>query len=344
MQSFGGIQVMRGVAASTVLIGHASMLQNGMGLPYLSRWYLTIFPAGVDIFFVISGFIITHALASRKPTSWHDALEFAFRRITRLYPLYWIVLLVSMLASQYVPISTPDFKMASPIELITASASANWYVPPAWTLAFEVYFYSIITCIIALTPRYVFPCMAIWFAGQAVAAALWTGQAIHTHALIMEFGFGSFICYLVLKGISGFLKLSLGVSAVFFLVGATLAADAPLSGWVRVSTYGVGAAFLIYAMAIASVRGVRFPRPLIYLGNASFSIYIWHYGLFAAMVQACEWMGILAWWQPQLRPLLLLMWIAAAFAVGLASYHLLERPLLRLSRKGLRSPRVLALR
>jgi exopolysaccharide production protein ExoZ len=135
---YASVQVLRGVAAGLVLVGHAVDIRSGMGMDGFATVFATIFPAGVDIFFVISGFIITSTLIGAQPLSRSYAVEFAFRRFSRIYPLYWVVLTVSVGLSHWIAISAADFPMPSPFALASLSTTANWFVPQAWTLSFEV--------------------------------------------------------------------------------------------------------------------------------------------------------------------------------------------------------------
>src|SRR6516165_9967481 len=131
---------MRGVAAIVVLIQHSLTVKSGMGVAELGRLFEHFGGVGVDIFFVISGFIISQIAVNApiKKQQLGTAADFAFRRVTRIYPLYWIVLATSVAVSWWIPLSVPS--MPSALSLISLTTTANWFVPPAWTLAFEVYF------------------------------------------------------------------------------------------------------------------------------------------------------------------------------------------------------------
>ncbi len=92
-QRLDGIQWLRGAAAALVVVEHA---KNAISTELLKlapgQSPLSIFPfaAGVDIFFVISGFIMAHASAPLfgRPGSWRP---FMIRRIARIAPLYWLL-------------------------------------------------------------------------------------------------------------------------------------------------------------------------------------------------------------------------------------------------------------
>ena len=67
----------------------------------------------------------------------------------------------------------------------------------------------------------------------------------------------------------------------------------PITGWARVGVFGVGSAFLIYAVVAAESNGRIFSRIRQYLGDASYSIYIWHVPLLTLLIAASEWTGLI---------------------------------------------------
>lgn len=75
MRVFAGVEAMRGVAALSVVCGHAVSARPDMVGPGVAEGVLTILASGVDIFFVISGFIIATTAAAHR-----DPLSFVFRR------------------------------------------------------------------------------------------------------------------------------------------------------------------------------------------------------------------------------------------------------------------------
>ena len=82
---FNNVQVLRATAACMVVMGHSGCVM------YVPSELIPLGASGVDIFFVISGFIICQAAARHG-----GALHFLSRRWWRIFPLYWIVLAVSV--------------------------------------------------------------------------------------------------------------------------------------------------------------------------------------------------------------------------------------------------------
>ena len=320
---------MRGIAAIAVLLQHGLTTKLEMGADKLASFFTYFGPTGVDIFFVISGFIIAKTAASDASADRRAAADFAIRRVIRIYPLYWIVLSLSILASFWIPMSAPSMPMASATSLVTLTTTANWFVPPAWTLAFEIYFYAGVVVILIIAPRFLFLAILLWMLVEASLGNLLPSW-VHTHALVIEFGFGCLIAYLVNCRIRIAPMVSFLAASTAFFAGVVLSVQfGQIGGWLRVSTFGLGSAFLINAVIAAEQSGFIFPHVMQYLGNASYSVYIWHWLLLRALIGMSERTGLIELVSPSSRPVFLVLWIAAALALALAAHEYLERPILQ---------------
>jgi exopolysaccharide production protein ExoZ len=275
MRTFGGVQAMRGFAALAVVCGHAVTARSDWGTQSASEGVLTIAASGVDIFFVISGFIIATTAASQT-----DALNFAFRRGIRIYPMYWLVLLAASISSHWIALSPEDHHPALDLGHIFAWDYPNWYIPPAWSIAFEMHFYAVVAVVLAIAPRRLFEFLFAGLGIAVVAIIFHLPLGIYSHPLILEFGAGIIIAYLVRrKGTLPFLPYLTVISAALFAAGwywifVHGSSDPQLA---RVPTFGFGAALLIYSVVSAELRGASFSRILQWFGSISYSLYISHY-------------------------------------------------------------------
>ena len=156
---------------------------------------------GVDIFFVVSGFIM--ALLIKNNTSicsWCSASQFLIRRILRIYPLYWITLLavifIPMLLGIY---SHSDF--ISVFKFHEASLySYSPENPVTWTLAFEMRFY-IIAALAMLAGSHAVLLLIIWGVFQIfwvlmTALGYWPVVDLFSDGLSLEFILGVLIAYM----------------------------------------------------------------------------------------------------------------------------------------------------
>ena len=273
MRIFAGVQAMRGVAALSVVCGHAISARPDRVGPELAEGALTILASGVDIFFVISGFII-----ATTATAQHNPLDFAFRRALRIFPLYWLVLLAAFVSSSWIALAPGD-RPALDLGTIFAWAYPNWYLAPAWSLAFELHFYVAVAVILAIKPDRLFEILFAGFGLVILALVFGLELGIYLHPLVLEFGAGVVIAYLQKSGRLHFLHHIPAVSAGLFVAGwywifVRGAADPQFA---RVLTYGLGAGLLIHAVVAVEIEGRSFSPVLQWLGKISYALYIVHY-------------------------------------------------------------------
>jgi exopolysaccharide production protein ExoZ len=325
MRTYTGIQAMRGIAALSVVCGHAVTMRQAMGIPWpLALNALGFLQSGVDVFFVISGFIITNTGAEiGKSRGRLGAFEFSLKRAGRIFPAYWLVLTAAVLSSYWIDIfpGIPDLHVG--YENIFALSTSNWFVPPAWSICFELYFYAFVAAVILVAPKYVMELMVV-----AVCLLLVNDikgapfSPIYSYPLTLEFGLGVGIAYLVKLGFHPSWPRTLGLLALLlFAAGAYLiSGGGQFAGFERVMTYGFGSALLIYAVIAGELNGATFPRWLQYLGAISYSLYISHHLLLTWLAKYNP-----AW---LFGPLQILIWIALAILLAAALYEFFERPIL----------------
>jgi peptidoglycan/LPS O-acetylase OafA/YrhL len=241
--------------------------------------------AGVDVFFVISGFIIVHA--SRNLFEGPGAGRiFLTRRIARIAPLYWtattLYLAVALIAPDVLnrSILEPGFVLASYlfIPLARPDGLAQPLYSLGWTLNYEMYFYLLFALVIFLPMR-----KAVIGLAAALAVAVALGRlaplpqplAFWTDPIVLEFAFGMVLALLKAEGFA----LSRGLRAVLVAVGLLLLLGAAQAGLPRAVGFGVPAALFVAAAALGSDR----VRPTTWLtqaasalGDASYALYLIH--------------------------------------------------------------------
>ncbi|AQS64695.1 hypothetical protein AGRHK599_LOCUS3459 [Rhizobium rhizogenes] len=287
------LQILRAFAAIMVFFYHSEIYWKDI-LP--STWFFGLGLAGVDIFFVLSGFIMAATTASRDIT----ASSFLSHRIFRVVPLYWIITLffTFLFLSGFNPVGvtelTPEYFLKSLFFIpFLRSGAAEPIVTVGWTLNYEIFFYLIFS-ICLLIPRIQLrhPAVAILilitllprFFGFQNFYATYYGNPI-----ILEFGFG-IACYHCLawmektcepNRILPFAAAFLALSLVFLLAPAFTfsgtGASSYFSAFVRPFTWGL-ASFFIVLSAVSLERAGHIWRRFgfIEIGNASYSIYLIH--------------------------------------------------------------------
>ena len=289
------IQALRALAVTTVVVYHLepSILPGGF--------------VGVDVFFVISGFLITLHLIERPPTTGSDLLSFWARRIRRLLPASLFVLAASVAATW---ILLPETRWQSTADHARAAALyyVNWVlqadavdylrmdqtptvVQHFWSLAVEEQFYLMWpVLILALTVlarrRYAIGLTVVVAASLAYSVYLTTSNPaaayFSTWTRMWELGAGGLLAVAAptitarLRGsqitarmiaISGWLAV---IAACFVITNRT-----PFPGWVALLPV-VGTLLIIAAKAEASWQAWR---PVQWLGDVSYAVYLWHWPL-----------------------------------------------------------------
>ena len=192
---------MRGLAACMVVVYHATQIWVGHVGALAGTWWNGV--AGVDILFVISGFVITVS-TRQKSNIPHPAWDFMERRLVRIVPMYWLMTALTLLKLYGVHLH-PDMKNNGPHAVISAGyvVSSFFFVPfrnslgavqpvlmVGWTLSFEMLFYLLFACALALRiseVRLLAPAMV-----ALAAIGLWHGNidpaiGVLASPLLLEF-------------------------------------------------------------------------------------------------------------------------------------------------------------
>ncbi len=199
-----GLQGLRFWAAAMVVVTHVLNREVNLYHPYpLPRapWM----ESGVDIFFVISGFIMVHILRSdtRPGLFW-------LQRFTRIAPLYWIATLVAFLGGLVLPDwffgrQSPGFALQSALFMPTGhDSNAHPLISPGWTLVYEFAFYTILSlCLAVRRPPFgaaVLVVALVVAIGPLLAGSIpWLGY-YSDQALMLEFLFGMAVAVLSRQG------------------------------------------------------------------------------------------------------------------------------------------------
>jgi exopolysaccharide production protein ExoZ len=338
---YRNIQGLRAIAALMVFASHMFWDIVPMRTHWARPYAVPIGLSGVDIFFVISGFIIYHVAKRSKAQvngmgRGRAVYEFAMKRIIRIYPLYWIVFgvaaFVMTVAGSSSIMKKPLFEL-----LFLFDSIPNFRVQAAWTLTFEVYFYAVTALSIFLFPKRIFAGLLMWFAviGCANVLASAFGLSIPLNyvfsPILLEFFLGIAVGVLIERGETRFYGTSICIGVVWILIGSWYlqytGGHAVQSYLWRLGCWGLPAALVVYGVVALEARNAWImPSIFQYLGNASYSIYLWHAVMFMAVAALFEYLG---WVGVVNRCLLAVLMGIIGLGTGLLSYHFLEKPSLR---------------
>ncbi len=318
MANIHSIQYLRGLAALAVVCFHVSEAFNG---PF------SVGAAGVDVFFVISGFIMWVTTSGRPA----DPLRFIGRRITRIVPLYWIVTMLTSVAILLRPrffydhvLNVLNFFGSLVFVPVLEKGMPHPVVLQGWTLTYEMMFYLLFALTLVLDERRRFAgLVGLLVAMSALHFLLPMGYArVLTRPLVLEFAAGVAIGWLWMEDFRLPLKVALALLCAGFLMLA--ATEFVGSEVTRVLRWGVPAT-LIVAGAVFAERARPFKpvRLFTFLGEASYSIYLWHVLVVVAMTALALALHVPARLQPALIAL-------ASATLSALLYLAIEKPLIRL--------------
>ena len=334
--TFLSIQYLRAVAALAIVLFHMDLQLSRMGYDGYWPHFLA---AGVDVFFVISGFIMWITTWDRPA----DTAGFYWRRLVRIVPVYWVLTGLAVLAALVSPAAMqsgtldPRHVVASLLFLPARHPVLNQLVPvlvPGWTLNYEMFFYVLFGLALPLPP----PGRVLALGGTlgGLALAGWLAGAepdsvpgFYTDGIMLEFAVGAGLGFLFTR--EGRLPwpaalACLGGGTLALVVAGEGARDLP-----RALVLGLPALLIVAgavtAEAARPVRSLALPR---LLGDASYSIYLSHGIMLSAVGQAWRrlhldalpggWAGFGA------------MAVLVTAVVGVALYWGVERPAMALLR------------
>jgi peptidoglycan/LPS O-acetylase OafA/YrhL len=328
------VQVLRAIAAEMVVVFHATTLLHVHDSRDFRAWHNGV--TGVDIFFVISGFVMmistTPLLHSPNP-----ARTFFARRVERLAPMYWLATTTKVLALLAVPtlavvgLGRWWHVLASYLFFPTRSPVGAYgsILAVGWTLIFEMFFYILFAIVLATRlPRLpaLAPVLILMAFGWTIPFVARHGTLhFYANTMQLEFLYGMALAACIpfvrkipaplamLLAIAGFLPLLLWHSPAMILWGGIL--------------WGIPAlAVVTAAVALESPFGARTPKWLLEIGDASYSIYLVH-GFVVPVV--CILFARYGSRGPYVLPLALIVSIIVATLAGDLVYRLIERPIMQ---------------
>lgn len=289
-QKLNFIQAFRGLAAILVLLYHMDpILERNLNLNFLSGIFAFGF-SGVDFFFVISGFIIfyVHHTNLGNPSK---VQSFFAKRFIRIYPLYWLVLGAKLLASSrlnyQVDGNATDFLAVIKAFLLLPQDdgfSSGAFLGVSWTLTFEVFFYCVFALAILFNRKLFAGLASIWLSVcllQFIGIIQLVNNNLYLEILLsplnFEFAFGCLIAYLLIYREILYEKIILAVGLGLYTLCAIAYSYGLITTGYRAVTFGMCAALIIAGtVAIELRKSIPIPNVLLFLGDASYSIYLMH--------------------------------------------------------------------
>jgi exopolysaccharide production protein ExoZ len=346
------IQLLRAAAAIAVAMAHIGMdLHDRLGLAFIPT---RLGAAGVDVFFVISGFIMVHS-SRRLFGQPGGAAIFLRRRLARIVPLYWAATALFLAWMTWLNAPAPPLSWFLSSAVFLPATGPSGFVMPfyglGWTLNYEMFFYCVFAAAIALPRRAAVATVAgalIGFTVLRTLVPLPTALAYWSHAVIIEFVLGMGVAYAFGAGIrlsrtTGWLLIAAGVA----LFVATQCFDfdyfpAPTkpSDWPpRFVCWGIPALLIVAGAALRDPLAAEgfFVRCARKLGDASYAMYLFHPFAMGVMQLPAVW-ALFTYLVPlrggayhaSMGYLAAAFTLSGALVLSLVVHEAFERPVLRL--------------
>lgn len=352
---FYNIQGLRGIAVLLVVFFHLTGIQIKNSSLYALPEILQFGAVGVDIFFLISGFLMM-AITRDAQANIKTSIHFMIRRLIRIFPMYWIVslpIIFLLFFASRETLSTlklnPDAARSIPelpfylLKSMLLFPQVN--LPPltiSWTLIHEIFFYCVFGFLLllpAITHRYL---LIVW---SALTVFFWfflrptQYQPISyllCNPLTLEFATGALLATLLpyRKRVSNpVIVLILGCLAAagsWLIWTAQYSYEFPIAGD-RVLYFLLPCALVLIGCVCMEDKGQLLPLSLQKIGDASYSLYLTHI-IFLSLGRKL--------WQfydkPDTLLINLLFWpvlFVVTIALGMLCYRWIEKPLLQACRK-----------
>jgi peptidoglycan/LPS O-acetylase OafA/YrhL len=280
------------MAALYVLVYHINVLfLPGVILPFLSSGF-----QGVDLFFVLTGFLLTTLYGG----SHFDARRYFTRRVFRTFPLYWLTLPLFMVLGMVA---------VTPLAVVYLQNfwPATFRITPPWTLCLEETFYFAVFPLLRLVLNRKRAVYGLLIASVVLSVAwriVFLRDAVSTDFFWLQMP-DYFVCYMfgVWAALYGFRDRAL---AVFMFIAASFMTDYNV-----IEPVFSGAAYALILCAFQDSR-VFTNRVALWLGDISYGVYLWQLPLYALFGPLAAFLTL---------------------GVSTASYHLFEKPLTALGHR-----------
>lgn len=358
MKQLRSIQALRAIAALAVMCAHLHGIearQSGESPLISAAWIAGV--SGVDLFFVISGFVMVWVAGDTVP-GWRQSLSFLFARAARIYPLWWLFAL-AMAGYFLLTYGAPwDGEKLAPVDVsgvehlwksfLLIPHAAFPILPLGWTLMHEMYFYIAFSVLLLLPQRFRLPVCLLW--GLAIVASI-SAQLTGFYAdsllslvlfpMTLEFLMGACVAWLIKSGETRFAWIAFAASVVALMWAFTsvnFMDTVALLPTLRTFSYGPAFALLLYAVVSLELSGRLkrvIPSALVRVGDWSYSLYLCHILVISAVARVFFPIFGMAGYLDNV--VFLILSSGVALIVSWASYTLFERPVLSATRRARQS-------
>lgn len=309
MHKLNNIQMLRALAAFLVVVYHSGSI-FGYHNDFLSYGNL-----GVDMFFVISGFIITKTV--HNPNFKFNL--FFLKRIIRIYPLYWVYLIAFILLDKQIFGNTPSVDSLFSSFLLLPIDNFTPLLSQGWTLQFELYFYLVIVVFFyTFRLNYVAPVIIYIILSPILFENFEILSGILSSTIIYEFLYG----VLLYKLISS--KWILSNLVLIFILSMTsiLFVSYNYYGFINDGYRFLYSGLFSLSIVLASFYFKNINKIFILLGNVSYTTYLSHGFVIYTLKYVASYFGF------ESSIALVIVSIVVVHLSSVSLFYMLEKPLI----------------
>lgn len=336
------LDVLRGIAVLLVVLSHLPESFHGPKVLFL-RLFFQIGHLGVELFFVLSGFLITRILLDYASNG-YSLKTFWIRRAVRIFPIYYLTIAACLFLLEGTPIVWP---LLYATNIHSLSGGNNGALAHTWSLSLEEQFYLVWPILVFALPLRWFKVTAVVLIPVTAFAALGIcyrytqtshGLLLNAPGLHMLGLFAGALIAVNEKQLRRFPRTCCLCGLMIVAAGLTLLIKryglGPhwSSGWTRLigmvalstgTVVSLVCAWLICPKPYGNIAG-RLSWPLAQLGLISYGVYLYHYPIFEAfgVGHRLPWNATTA--------LVSLSAVTSTLLVSIGSFWFIEQPLLRL--------------
>jgi len=349
-KSLNLIQMLRGIACLLVVLLHITInYSEAFGAPFL-RNIFTFGGSGVDIFFVLSGFIITYSSNTSLHQQSQPVAAFIKRRGIRIFPIYWIwTTFFLLLQVIFHPFYKTHFVFDLPnlVKTYLLLPGHSMVNGVSWSLTNELFFYLLFALAIVIGNKRYVAVMGVSYFLLLLYLGLFVKMDPSQNAYLqlmlfpmnIEFLLGVSICLMAERVSDKWTYALLVAGILLFTAGAFYTANNPQLlnyGMDRVVFFGFPSFLIVLAIVkLETSRTVSVGNVFLKLGDASYSIYLIHLPFVAAFCKIVATLNIENGFL--LHVLCLLLFIGICW-LGIVTFNKVEKPVIkRLNKLFLRS-------
>lgn len=346
------LQVLRATAALFVVLFHSVEIwrdlarTDGFAGPWDGGW------AGVDLFFVISGFVMVW-VAGDRAAGVRTAARFLLDRATRVYPLWWVFcsLMALYFWLTYGQPASPALHSSDTAWGAFFQSMMLWpqgelpVLGVGWTLIFEMAFYGLFGLLLLIPAKWRPVGLILWGAILLYRGYLTPAESSFTdswlmtlaHQLCLEFLIGAAVAYF-LKTIRIPPSVALTVAAIgvaMFIAAMVFASgfDDVAISYSRVLGFGLPSGLIVLGIVGWEISsGGRIAGWLRQIGDASYTLYLAHFLILLVLKRVFETLGLFTDATALSLAGFVIIGSAVSVMASLILYRLVERPLLKLTR------------